>query len=205
MRRPHNPVSIAIVLLFASACFAQSGAKDEISNQVQIRVVNLSLQDFSTDKLVIGVGLAANSNRNITVDELVLSRLQLNGVPIYAAPMKRRFKLRSRGRVTLPEQLQMTVYLRDLDSLKPLRDAISNGYATVTGVAVVHVTLNPLERLIALSSHAEVSTTLHQQVAFSVPGGPFVSASLIRVLDLAEAAVQELDSTVSRATKLVAR
>lgn len=205
MNRLRKSVLMAIVLILTGTCLAQSGPNDKISNQFQIRVVKLSLLDFSTDKLVIGVGVSAGSKRNLTVDQLVLSGLELNGVPIYAAPFRDRFKLRSDRNVTLPKQLQVTVYLHDLDSLKPLRDAISNGYAIVNGVAVARVPLNPFERLMLLSSHAEVSTSLHQQVAFSVPGGPFVSASLVSVLDLAEATVQEMDSTITRATKLVAK
>jgi len=205
MKRLRNPVWIAMVLMLAGACRAQSQPNDSVSQQLSVRVVKLSLQDFSTDKLVIGVGLAANSSRTVTVDELVLSGLQLNGVPIYVAPFKRRFKLRNDRSVRLPEQLQVTVYLRNLDSLKPLRDAISNGYATLSGVALVHVPLSPLERLILLSSHAEVSTSLHQQVPFNIPGGRLAATSLVKILDLADDAFKVVDSTVTSATKLAGK
>jgi hypothetical protein len=202
MNRLRKSVLMAIVLILTSNCLAQSGPNEKIFNQFQVRVVRLSILDVSTDKLVIGVGLSARSKRNLTVDQLVLARLQLNGVPIYAAPFKDRLKLRSDRSVTLPEQLQVTVYLHDLNSLKPLRDAVSNGYATVNGVVTAHVPLNPLERLILLSSHAEVSTSLHQQVAFNIPGGPLATVSLVKVLDLADAAFKALDSTITSAAKL---
>lgn len=202
MKRLRNSGFIAIVLLAASACLAQSAPNGDLAHQFQIRIDRLSLQQLSTDKLVIGVGLAANATRNVTVDEVVLSGLQLNGIPIYVAPLKTRFKLRSDRSVTLPEQLQVTVYLRDLDSLKPLRDAISNGYATLSGVAMIHVALNPLQRLVLLSSHAEVSTSLHQQVALSIPGGSLAAASLVKVLDLADAAFRAVSSTITNAAKL---
>ena len=201
MKRPRKPSLIAIVLLMAGACLGQSTPNGDVAHQFHVRIAQLSLQQFSTDKLVIGVGLAANASRNVTVDELVLSGLQLNGVPIYAAPVKHRFKVRSDGSIMLPEQLQVTVYLRDLDSLKPLRDAIANGYATLSCIAVVRVPLNPLQRLMLLSSHAEVSISLDQQVALSIPGGRVTSTSLIKILDLAEAAFKSLDSTITSATK----
>jgi len=191
-----------MVLLAAGACMGQSSPNGDLAHEFQVRISKLSLQQLSSDKIVIGVGLAANATRNITVDELVLSGLQLNGIPIYVAPVKTRFKLRGDRSVTLPEQLQVTVYLRDLDSLKPLRDAISSGYATLNGVAMVHVALNPLERLILFSGHAQVSTNLHQQVALNLPGGSLAAASLVKVLDFADAAVKTVDSTITKAAKL---
>lgn len=202
MKRLRNLVSMAIILATASACLAQAAQDADLAHQFQVRVTNLTLQQFSTDKLVIGVGLAANATRNVTIDELVLSGLRLNGVPLYAAPIKHRFKLRSDKSANLPEQLKVTIYLRDLDSLTPLRDAISKGYATLNGVAMVHVPLNPLERLMLLSSHAEVSTTVHQQVAFNIPGGPFAAASLVKMLDLADSVFKAVDSTITGATGL---
>ena len=196
-----NSVFVAIVLLAAGACFAQTGPKDRLAQQLEVRVVKLSLLDISTDKLVIGVGLSARAKRNLTVDQLELSGLELNGVPIAAAPFNHRFRLCSDRGVTLPEQLQLTVYMRDLDSLTPLRDAIASGYATVNGVLVAHIPLNPLERVVLLSSHAEVSTSLHQQVAFNVPGGPLAAASLVKLLDLADAAFKTLDATITSAAR----
>lgn len=202
---PCNPVLLLITLAISSAGFAQSSSRDNFADQVRIRVVNLTLEDLSTTKLVIGVGLAANSDRNVTVDQLVLSGLRVNGIPIYAAPLKRRFKLRSDATVILPEPLRVTVYLRDLDSLEPLRNAISDGHATLDGVAVVHVPLNPLARLMLLSKDAEVTTALHQQVPFSVPGGPLAATSMVKILDLADAALKALDSAMIGATKLGSR
>lgn len=200
-RRLCTSVLLLLTVAISSAAVAQSGS-DNSANAVQIQIVNFTLEGFSATKLVIGVRLAANSNRNVTVDQFVLSGLRVNGVPIYAAPLKRRFKLRSNATVMLPEPLRVTVYLRDLDSLDPLRNAISDGHATVDGAAVVHVPLNPLARLMLLSKDAEVSTMFHQQVPFSVPGGPLAAASLVKILSLTEATLKALDTTITRATKL---
>lgn len=201
-RRLHNLVLLVITLAISSTAVAQSSSRDNFPNPVQIQVVNFSLEDFSPTQLVVDVGLAATSNRNVTVDEIVLSGLRVNGVPIYAAPLKRRFKLRSDARVSLPEPLRITIYLRDLGSLEPLRNAVSDGHVMLDGVAVVHVPLNPFARLMLFSNHAQVSTVLHQQVPFSIPGGPMAAASLVKILDLADAALKALDSTVSEAAKL---
>lgn len=201
-RRLHNSVLFFIALAISSAGVAQSGSRDNLANQVHIQVVNFSLEDFSPTKLVVGVELAVNSNRNVTVDQIVLSGLRANGVPIYAAPLKRRFKLRSDATVSLPEPLRITIYLRDLDSLEPLRNAISDGHVMLDGVAEVHVPLNPLARLMLFSNHAQVSTVLHQQVPFSIPGGPMAAASLVRILDLTDAGLKALDSAIAGAAKL---
>lgn len=204
-RRPCKLALFLIVVTVCSVGAAQSGSSGNFSNQIQIQAVNFTLEDFSTTKLVIGVNLAANSNRNVTVDKVVLSELRLNGVPIDAAPLKHRFKLRSDATVILPEPLRITVYLRDVDSLEPLRKAIAEGHATVDGLAVIDVPLNPLARLVLLSKDAEVSTALHQQVAFTVPGGPLAAASLVKILELAETAFKALDSALTGAPKLALR
>lgn len=201
-RRLGNSVLLLITVAICGAGFAQSGSGDDLANRVQIQIVNFTLEDFSTTKLVIGVGLAANSNRNITVDRLVLSGLHVNGVPIYASPLKHRFKLRRDATVTLPERLQVTVYLRDIDSIEPLRKAILEGEATLDGFAVVQVPLSPLARIMLLSNHAEVSTALHQRVPFTIPGGPIAASSLLRILNVADAALKALESTFAGATKL---
>lgn len=197
-RRLHHSVLLFIALAISSTGVAQSNSRDNLANQVQIQVVNFNLEDFSPTKLVIDVGLAANSNRNVTVDQIALSGLRANGVPIYAAPFKRRFKLRNDARVSLPEPLRITIYLHDLDSLEPLRNAISDGRVMLDGVAVVRVPLNPLARLILLSKDAEVSATLHQQVPFSIPGGPMAAASLLKILNVADAGLRALDSTLTK-------
>lgn len=201
-RLNNSVLLLVIIFAISGAGLAQSGPSENLANQVQIRVVSLALEDLSTTQLVIDVGLEANSNRDVTVDQLLLSGLQINGVPIYAAPLKRRFRLRRDASVTLPEPLRITVHLRDLDSLQPLRKAISDGHATLDGIAVIHVPLNPLARLILLSNHAEVTTALHQQVPFRVPGGPLAATSLVKILDLTDAALKALDSTINEATKL---
>jgi hypothetical protein len=183
---------LALVLIASGAGLAQSRPANNLANELEVRVVQLTLQDFSGSKVVIGVGLAATCKRNLTVDQVVFSGLQINGVPIYAAPYKHRFTLRRNSTVVLAEPLMVTLDLGDLGTLKPLRDAISNGHATLEGIASIRVPLSPIAKLMTLSGHAEMSTALHQEVAIDIPGGAIVS----KILDFAGAGLRLIDSAI---------
>src|SRR5262249_20125936 len=117
----------------------QSDAGPDLSGQVQLQVVNTSLVSYSASKLVLGITLAMSSKRDLTVVQIVLAGLRLNGLPLYAAPVKQRLQLHPGDKTLLPEPLAVTVYLRDLDSISPLEQAISNGHTTLDGTAYATV------------------------------------------------------------------
>lgn len=182
----------AVMLTASRAALAQSSPEKDLSNQFQVRVEKLSIEGLSGSKLVLGVALAATSTRDLTVDRVVFSGLRINGVPIAAAPFEHRLKLRRDSSVDLPQPLLVTIDLRDVSSLTPLRRAIAEGRATVEGVASVRVPLSALAALLRLSRHAEVSTQLHQQVEVSVPGGALASVALVKLLDVAQSGLDLL-------------
>jgi hypothetical protein len=183
---------LALVLIASGAGLTQSRPTNNLANELEVRVVQLTLQDFSGSKVVIGVGLAATCKRNLTVDQVVFSGLRINGVAIYAAPYKHRFSLRRDSTVVLPEPLMVTLDLRDLNSLKSLRKAISDGHATLEGVASIRSPLSPMAKLMLFSGHAEITRDLHQEVAIDIPGAAMVS----KILDFAGAGLRVIDSAI---------
>jgi hypothetical protein len=184
---------LAFVLTAARPGLAQAGSHNDVNNQFQVRVEKLTLENLSGTRLIVGVALAATSGRDLAVDRVVFSNLRINGVPVYAEPLRHRFKLRKGSSVALPEPLRVSIRLHDLGSVSPLREAVAAGSVTLDGAAAVQVPLGALAQLMLLSRHAEVSVDLHQQVPFAVPGGRLGTATLLKLLDLAEAAVKVLD------------
>src|SRR5579883_1639668 len=168
----------------------------EDKREIQVQIEKTALLDASMDRLVFGVTLAVTAKQNVTLDEIVLANLSMNGVPLYAAPYQNKLELHADRSLTLPEPLRITVYLRDLDSVAPLRRALTDGKAIAEGEGYVAVHLGFLAKMAMLAGRAEIPVALHEEVPIDVPGGSLVHAAAIKMLDAAEAALHEVNSVV---------
>lgn len=191
----------ALLLISPGISFAQSvqsPSDPDLTGQVQAQVVKTSLLSYSSSKLVVGLTLAIDSKRDLTVEQIVLSGLRINGLPVYAAPVKQRIQLHSNDRTLLPDPLPVTVYLHDLDSVSPLEEAVANGHTTLDGTAYATVRVNPLASVVLLSRHVDVAMNLHEDVLpFSIPGGSLGKNAALTVLRAAEKALHVISGAVS--------
>lgn len=190
---------MAAILLAASAGLAQavqSEAAPDLNGQVQVEVVKTSLVDYSTSKLVLGLTLAVTSKRDVTLDQIMLADLRMNGLPLYAAPVASKLQLKAGNKTLLPDPLPVTVYLRDLDSVAPLHDALSNGHATLDGTAYATVHLNFLETMVLFTKHVNVAANIHEDVPFTVPGGNMAKNTALTLLEGADKALRAISNTV---------
>src|SRR5215467_5000062 len=139
------PIAVVVFILLVGglAQAAQSDIGPDLNGQVQLQIVNTSLVSYSASKLVLGITLAMSSKRDLTVEQIVLTGLRLNGLPLYAAPIKQRLQLHSDEKMLLHDPLPVTVYFRDLDTVSPLAKAIATGHTTVDGTAYATVRVNP--------------------------------------------------------------
>ncbi|HEY6968565.1 MAG TPA: hypothetical protein VJA94_05150 [Candidatus Angelobacter sp.] len=176
----------------------QNDAEPDLTGQVQIQVVKTTLLSYSTSKLVLGLTLSISAKRDLTVEQIVLAGLRINGLPLYAAPVQQKLDIHSGDKTLLPDPLPVTVYLRDLDSISPLEQAIANGHTTIDGTAYARVRVNPIVTVLLLSNHVDVAINLHEDVLpFTVPGGEMAKSASLAVLHGAEKALQAISSTVS--------
>lgn len=193
---------IAVLVLLLSGSGAQgttqSQADADLSGQVQVDVINTTVQSYSASKLVLGLTLAVSTKRDLTLEQIVLAGLRINGLPLYAAPLKQHLQLHAGDKTIVPDPLPVTVYLRDLDSVSPLERAISNGHTTLDGTAYATVRVNPLAALLLLSRHVEVAISLHEDVLpFTVPGGPMAKNASLTVLHATDKALHAISTTVN--------
>jgi hypothetical protein len=185
----------ALVLLPAPRVLPQDAPPD-LKGQMQVDVVKTSLTAYSPTKLVLGLTLAVTSKRDVTLDQLVLSDLRMNGLPIYAAPVSSRLQLKAGSKTVLPDPLPVTIYLRDLDSVAPVQDALGSGDAILDGTAYASVHLNVLEKIALLSGHVDVAMDIHQEVPFTIPGGAVAKTTALVLLHGADKALRTVSSTV---------
>ena len=191
---------IILIALFGSG-WAQSlhvKADADLDGQMQLEIVDTSLLDYSASKVVLGLTLSLSSKRDLTVEQIVLGGLSINGLPVYAAPIKQRLELHSGAKTLLSNPLPVTVYLRDLDSISPLEQAVSKGHTTVDGTAYATVHVNPLTAMLIFSRSVEIAINLHQEMLpFTIPGGLVSRGAALIVLEAAEKGLRTISAKVT--------
>lgn len=193
-------IAAVILLTLLQAGSAQSlhmKGDADLDGQMQLEIVNTSVLDYSASKVVLGFTLSLSSKRDLTVEQIVLGGLRINGLPVYAAPVKQHLELHSGSKTALPDPLPVTVYLRDLDSISPLERAVSDGHTTLDGTAYATVHVSPLAAMVLFSRSVEVAINLHQEMLpFTVPGGLVARSAALMVLQAAEKALRSISAKV---------
>jgi len=193
--------TLIILLPLFEAGWAQSlhvKADADLDGQMQLEIADTSLLDYSASKVVLGLTLSLSSKRDLTVEQIVLRGLRINGLPVYAAPVKQRLELHSGVKTLLPDPLPVTVYLRDLDSISPLEQAVSNGHTTVDGTAYAKVHVNPVTAMLLFSRSVEIAINLHQEMLpFTIPGGLVTRGAALIVLQAAEKGLRTISAKVT--------
>lgn len=199
--RVRSRLTAALLFIVSTELFAQpvqAEAEPDLSGQLQAQVVKTSLLSYSSSKVVLGLTLAISSKRDLMLEQIVLGGLRINGLPLYAAPVKQHIQLHSGDKTLLSNPLPVTVYLRDLDSVSPLEEAVSNGHTTLDGTAYATVRLNPLATVVLFSRHVDVAINLHEKVLpFTVPGGEAAKKASLTVLRAANKSLHAISGAVS--------
>jgi hypothetical protein len=201
--RTREQATASLLLLLISTGWAQSvhsNADAELASQMQLEIVDTKLVDYSATKVVLGFTLSISSKRDLMLEQIVLSGLRLNGLPLYAAPIKQRLQLHSGDKTLLADPLPVTVYLRDLDSVSPLMRAVSTGHTTLDGTAYATVRVNPFAAMLLFSRSVEVAISLHEDMLpFTIPGGQIAKSATLVILEAAEKYLRKMSTNVVNA------
>jgi len=147
----------------------------------QILVRSVRFTDVDTSRLRIAVDLTLTPTRSLTVQDLRLSGLRFNGLPIFADPYTDPIPLVKGEPATLPP-LVVTVNFRDLKSVAPLRDMVSDQKAHVTGTVVADLKVSFLEKLALRSEHPRISQNFAQDVPIVAGDSPMQRQALLAAL-----------------------
>lgn len=115
-------LSLALVL----SLVLLSTAPAQQSEKFDADVGRASLKGYSSDRMVLAVELSLTSHENVTVRQLSFSGLTLGGVPFYAAPFSGPISLPAGKPVSLRQPVELSVFYRDLDTLKPVQAALDS-------------------------------------------------------------------------------
>jgi hypothetical protein len=157
---------------------------------VDAQLQKMTVVDLARDHLRLALSLALLSRNDLTVRQITFESLRVNGIPFYAAPLTDRLQLPAKQRFEMPQPLQLTLYYRDADSLKPLTELAEQGKAHVEGTLYLDVELKALQKFFLMTGKAHVPVSIAMDVPVDIPGGAFARAGAVRVLAAADIVFQ---------------
>lgn len=140
----------------------------------------MSLEDIDTDKAAFALKLSADARQDLNLDQVTLANLHLNGLPVFAAPLRVPIHLVKGQKTELPQPTLVTIYLHDINSTKPLAQALEDGFATLDGELYLSVHLSAVAKIMLRSLQAVVPIKLQQKVPVAIPGEQFLKRRLWR-------------------------
>jgi hypothetical protein len=181
---------------FCSAqCHNLPAEHDQVSSGLEVVVERTRVAAISADGLRLEVSLSVSGKRDLSIDQVALSNLRVNNVPVYAAPMTNKFSLIAGQRTLLPA-IELTVYFRDLDTTAPLRQAIAQGQVEVAGTAILDFRLPGLAQIVLLSRRAQATVPFREDVAMEFPGGTVSKSAALHTLEAVDSLSQRLQAGI---------
>ncbi len=187
-------------MLPAAARAPGQNTTDEVAPPVAVTVDDITLGDYSTERVQLNVALRVTAKKDLTIRKISFSGLRANALPLYAAPFKDEITLKAGKEFVLPKPLLVNVYFRDLESLQPLAKMLDDEKTHIAGAALVEVAVGGLARLV-VGSQARVPVTFQQEVPVTVPGGAFGKRAALLVIEGADAALQRVSVGAASAAK----
>src|SRR5579862_9319540 len=158
-------LSLVLLTFSTTTSYAQSAdaaaSIDSAFGRIRVRETNIA--EVDSTHLGVGVDASITPNRKVTLLNLRLVSLRLNGLPVYAEPLLQPIDLDKGKEAALPA-MYVTVQFRDLNTVQPIREMIEKQTVHVQGQAIAAVKMSFLERLALHTEHPQVALTISQDV-----------------------------------------
>lgn len=152
---------------------------------VRAIVDKISVADVSQDRLQLSLLLTLLSDADASVKELTFDNVRLNETPLYLAPVSEKIALKANQPQQLPEPLKLTLFFRDLDSVRPLQTVIAEKRVRLEGSVYLDVELPALTKVLLLGKHVRVPVTFREDTKVNIPENKTLQSAATRVLDAA--------------------
>jgi|CZKF01.1.fsa_nt_gi hypothetical protein len=154
-------------VLAAVGGLAQPAMQAPTVGEFQVKEINIAEIDTSHVKLVVNLSLTPA--QTVTLENLRLYSLHLNGQPVFASPLNQEMVI-NKGVVTALPPVYITVLFRDLRTTEPLRRMIDNQSVKIEAELVADVRLTMMEKLALHTQHPSVEIALSQDVPVTLGG-----------------------------------
>jgi hypothetical protein len=149
----------------ASGAAQTLGAATPAIGNIQVKAI--SVTEIDTSHVKVAVDLILTPMQSATLEDMRLCSLRLNGMPVFAEPLRQQIVLRKGVAMALPP-LYVTALYRDLYTVEPLRKMIEDQNVHVQGELDATVQLSFMEKLALHTQHPSVEMPLSQDVAAEV-------------------------------------
>ncbi|HEY7854928.1 MAG TPA: hypothetical protein VIC32_00670 [Terriglobales bacterium] len=138
---------------------------------VQASIGRVALASIANDHLQFSIALSLLADRDVDLSQIRISGLRLNGLPLFSAPTPETVHLTAHQAAAMPHPLAINLYFRDLDTLQPVTDLLTQGRATIEGTLSLAVGLNLAEKVFLKSNQGQVVVPFRNEVALQFPAG----------------------------------
>jgi hypothetical protein len=190
-------VLVAVVMSLTAAHAAHAGGQQPAAiGSPQVK--SFSVTEIDTAHVKVAVDLALVPSQSVTLNDIRLCSLRLNGLPVFAAPIEQEIVLHKGVTNAIPT-MSVTVLFRDLYSVEPLRRMIAEQKVHVQGEFEAAVRLNFAEKLALHTQHPTVRFEISEDVPAEVGGSPIQRAMELAMLSVIDSGLE----AKARADKLI--
>ncbi|MEE8200773.1 MAG: hypothetical protein V3R29_06355 [Candidatus Acidoferrales bacterium] len=186
------------LLMAPVGAWGQCTTVDELplpaSELLEVGVEKVAVAKVTTEQIELTLTLGLRAQKGLRLHQVTFEKLRVNELPFYVDPVLEELKLKEGEPAELA--LKLTLYYRDLDSLRPLRLLLSESRIRLEGTAYLDVKLGALHQVLTLSRRARVPVTLREELALEIPGGEPVRQAALQMRSSAAAALETAGEAV---------
>lgn len=153
--------------------------------RVQVIVDKISVGDVAQDRLQLSVLLTLLSDTDVSVKEMTFDNVRLNDTPLYVAPVSEKLALKGNQKQQLPAPLKLTLFFRDLDSVRPLQTMISEKRVRLEGAVYLDAEIPVLTKVLLLGRRVRVPVTFREDTPVNIPDNKTIQSVATKALDAA--------------------
>ncbi len=151
-----------------------------------VRVESIDVRDVGPESLTIAVRVSTVAKQSAVLRSLAFEDVTINDVRVGVPPVSGPVTLREGEPVDGLPPLEARLVYRDLESMEPLRRAVSTGSAQVRARIRAQLQLSLFQKIVLLAGQAWIAAPLDQSVPVTVPGGMLGRAAATTALLAAE-------------------
>lgn len=177
----------------------QAQGSEGVPPAIVVTIDKVNVVDVAQDHLQLGVSLTLNSATDVAVREITFEGVQLNGLPVYLAPIQERIELKSKQPLQIPDPLRVSLYFRDVDSVRPLQAMISDRRVRFEGTIYFEAEIPALVRVLLFGRRVRIPVRFQQDIPVNVPESALMQSVMLRALGAASSLMGGVGSVVESA------
>jgi hypothetical protein len=145
-----------------------------------VSIEKLRIGSIASDRLRFSAMPKVVPREKGTIRQVSFHDVRIGGIPVYIPPVTEELSAQPGVPLAVSKPLLITVYFRDLESVEPLVRMIEDGKATVSGMVLVDIGLNAVQKLVLWTRQPVAPVRFETTLPLEIPPGPFGSERLAK-------------------------